>query len=494
MYNPPPKGGCSMQKTLLAGIAMTATLAGNPSAQDANAVVASASQAMGVSTLRTVQYSATGLDFALGQAPNPSSPWPKFINKSYSRSIDFEGRASRVERVRVQGENPPHGGGQQPIVGEQPVNQTIIVGADTPWVQQLEIVMMPHGFLRAAAAKSATIEAKTVGGKKYNVVSFAGDNKAKVNGYINDRNLVERVETVIDNAFFGDMAFEALYTDYKDIGGAQFPMHIVQKQGGYPVFDLTVTDVKANAPVTIQAPQGRGGAGAPAAAANAAVTSEPLGDGVHLILGGYAAIAIDFKDHITILESGQSEARGQAVIAEAKRLIPNKPVKYVVNTHSHVDHSSGLRAAVAEGATIITYQTNKPYLEKILALPHTLNPDKAQQNGKKPIVEAVGEKKVLTDGVHTVELHHLQNFGHHDAMLIAYLPKEKVLFEADGYNPPAITATPPSPASPFTLSLLDNIRRLKVDVQRIVPVHLPPDNRVVTMAELTKWVGRPATH
>ena len=105
------------------------------------------------------------------------------------------------------------------------------------------------------------------------------------------------------------------------------------------------------------------------------------------------------------------------------------------------------------------------------------------------------EKKVLTDGSHTVELHHLQRFGHHDGMLIVYLPKEKVLLEADGYNPVAANATPPSPPSPFTLSLLDNIERLKLDVQRIIPVHYPADNRVVTMTELRRWVGRAsATH
>ena len=483
-----------MKRNVLAGLSLAAALVWTTSAQDARGVIANASKALGVDTLKTVEYSATGYDFALGQAPNPSSPWPKFINKSYTRAINFETPASRVDRVRVQGENPPHGGGLQPLVGEQPVNQTIIVNADTPWVQQLEIVMMPHGFLRAAAAKNATVEAKTVGGKRYSVVSFLGDNKAKVNGYINDQNLVERVETWIDNPFLGDMAFEAIYSDYKDAGGARFPMHIVQKQGGYPIFDLTVNDVKANAAVTIQPPQGRGAAGAPAAAAGSqTTTSEKLGDGVYLILGGYGAIAIDFKDHITIIESGQSEARGQAIMAEAKRLIPNKPITYVVNTHCHIDHSSGLRAAVSEGATILTYQLNKTYLEKTLSLPHTLNPDKAQLNGKKPVVEAVGEKKVLTDGTHVVELYHMQNFGHHDGMLLAYLPKEKVLLEADGYNPQPATATPPNPASPFTLSLLDNIRRLKLDVQRIVPVHYPADNRVVTMAELTKWVGRTST-
>ena len=65
---------------------------------------------------------------------------------------------------------------------------------------------------------------------------------------------------------------------------------------------------------------------------------------------------------------------------------------------------------------------------------------------------------MLTDGTHTIELYHLQNFGHHDGMLLVYLPKEKVLLEADGYNPQPATATPPNPPSPYTVSLLDNIR------------------------------------
>jgi glyoxylase-like metal-dependent hydrolase (beta-lactamase superfamily II) len=481
-----------MRTLSLTALALAALLFSSASAQDASSVIASASKAIGVDALKTVEYSATGYDFALGQAPNASSPWPKFVNKKYTRAIDFEKPASRVERVRAQGENPPRGGGQQPIAGDQPVSQTIIVSSDTPWVQQLEILTMPHAFLRAAAARNASAETRTVGGRKYTVVTFTGDNKARVSGFINAQNLVERVETAVDNPFLGDMPFEATYSDYKDIGGAQFPMHIVQKQGGYPTFDLTLQDVKANAAVDIQAPQGRGGAPAPAQAA-ATVPSEKLGDGIYLLTGGYVAVAVDFKDHITVIETGQSEARGLAVIAEAKKLIPGKPVKYVVNTHSHIDHSSGLRAAVAEGATILTHQANKGYLEKTLALPHTLNPDKAQQNGKKPVVEGVGDKRVLTDGTHTVELYRLQNFGHHDGMLIAYLPKEKVVIEADGYNPQPTTATPPSPPSPYTVSLVDNIRRLKLDAQRIVPIHYPADNRVVTMDELTKWIGRPST-
>src|SRR4029078_7566677 len=126
---------------------------------------------------------------------NGASPWPKFINKSYTRLIDFQTPASRVDRVRMQGENPPRGGGQQPVIGEQNQNQTIVVNANTPWVQQLEIWMMPHGFLKAASANNATAKTQTVGGKKYTVVSFTGQNNAVVNGYISDQHLVDRVET-----------------------------------------------------------------------------------------------------------------------------------------------------------------------------------------------------------------------------------------------------------------------------------------------------------
>ena len=147
-----------MLKRALSIMAVSAVLSWPTAAQDAKSAVANASKAMGADVLKTVQYSAAGFDFALGQAPNPNAPWPRFIEKSYTRAVDFETPASRVERVRMQGENPPRGGGQQPIAGEQPVTQTIIVGANTPWTQQLEIWMLPHGFLRAAAARTRASE------------------------------------------------------------------------------------------------------------------------------------------------------------------------------------------------------------------------------------------------------------------------------------------------------------------------------------------------
>ena len=162
-----------------------------------------------------------------------------------------------------------------------------------------------------------------------------------------------------------------------------------------------------------------------------------------------------------VVEGPQSEARATAVIAQARKLIPNKPIRYVVNTHAHIDHSSGLRAFVAEGVTILTHQNNKAYLERVLNAPHTLNPDKMSESRKKPKFDTIGTKKVLTDGDRVVELHHMQNFGHHEGAILVYLPKEKVLYQADAYNPPA---QPPTAAaaiiSPYTVSLVDTIERL----------------------------------
>ncbi len=243
-------------------------MAGTAAGQDATTVIGNVSKALGADTLKTVQYSATGFDFALGQNPNANAPWPKFIEKSYTRAIDFDATASRVERVRMQGENPPRGGGQQPIIGEQ--SQTNVVNARSPWVQQLEIWMMPHGFVRAAATRNATVDRSG----KQTVIAFVGENKAPVRAFLDERNLIARVETMIDHPVLGDMPFVATYSDYKDVGsGVQFPMHIVQHQGGHPIFDLRLADVKVNPPATLLAGQERGGA--PAAAAAAAPPANP---------------------------------------------------------------------------------------------------------------------------------------------------------------------------------------------------------------------------
>ena len=124
-------------------------------------------------------------------------------------------------------------------------------------------------------------------------------------------------------------------------------------------------------------------------------------------------------------------------------------------------------------------------------MPHTLEPDRLQRAKRAPTFETMTEKKVLTDGNHTIELHHLKGSGHNEGLIVAYFPKEKILVEADAFNPPAQPNAPPPPSvSPYTANLVEHVDRLKLDVQRIIPIHYPADNRNVGIAELMKMAGR----
>ena len=118
-----------------------------------------------------------------------------------------------------------------------------------------------------------------------------------------------------------------------------------------------------------------------------------------------------------------------------KKLVPNKPIKYLVNTHHHFDHASGVRAYAAEGVTIVTHEVNRPYFERAALNSWTLAPDRLAKSKKKPVFQTMGDNMVLTDGTRSVELYQIINNKHHDGIVMAYLRKEKILIEADAVTP-----------------------------------------------------------
>ena len=169
---------------------------------------------------------------------------------------------------------------------------------------------------------------------------------------------------------------------------------------------------------------------------------------------------------------------GVAYVAEAKKLVPGKPLRYVWNSHPHADHTGGLPALVAEGVTIVTQKNNVKFLEDALNTPRTLLDDVLAKSPKKVKIEGIDKKKVFTDGTRTIELHTLQNLPHAGDLMVVYLPKEKILFNADLYSPPAAGAAAPAP-NVSARTLQANIVKLKLDVQKHVPAH----GRVGTGAE-----------
>ena len=468
-----------MSRTLAAAGIVT-ILAVGTAAQDGKTVVANAAKAMGADALTSITYSGSAKNGNFGQSTAIAGPLAFTTISNYTRAIDLSQPASRATGATMP---PTIPGGPAPVAGT--FNQNI-TPANTAWTQQLEIWVTPWGFLKGAAANNATVRSEKVGGKAYSVVSWMPPQKApsgqayRVNGYIDDKNMVERVVTWVEHPVLGDLEVDTTYSNYRDYGGVKVPGQISQKRAGLVTFEATISSATANPSNIAQllTPPAQAAPAAPPAAPPA-VQSEKMADGVYRITGGYVALAVEFKDHVVVLEGGQSEARGLAIIAETKKVIPNKPIRYVVNTHAHFDHASGLAPFAAEGITIITHENNKSYLEKALRAPRTLVGDALGKSNRKPKVESAGTRRVLRDDTHTIELHHIQNLAHSDGMLVGYLPKEKLLFTAD-FNIPAQG----QPVSPAIGVLVQNVDRLKLDFDRHVLVHAPNPDRPLSRADL----------
>jgi hypothetical protein len=496
---------------------------------DARAALQAAARAMGTNDVKTIQVTAAGWSSDIGQTYGLEEDWPKFEVTNYVRTIDFDARTSREEYDRrpgtypLQGRNPREehvvqllsGGYAWSLQGTTPVPFTRLYLDGAPYadVRQLEVALTPHGALKAAIAAGPAATAITlpiVGasdfglsqfGRKVTIVSFPILGKYKMNLTINDQNLVELVDTWIPNPVYGDMDYEMRYTRYKDFGGVKFPMMLHVHHGdprlnpAHNFYEYAVSDVKVNVPVPAMP--------VPDAVKNATlapvrIASQKLADGVWMLGGGtHNSMLVEFKDFLALVDAPNNEERSLALIAEAEKLVPSKQIRYVVNTHHHMDHIGGLRTFLSQGSTIVTHESNKDYYMTIpfYPAPWTLKPDRMAMfnpmymisRRPAPIETVGGETRgtaqyVVTDGVRMLQVLHVQDMSyelgdnayrqgnHSQDMLMAFLPKEKILFNADLYSPPAPGAPAPA-ATPSVRTLYQNMLKWKLDVAQHVGAH-----------------------
>jgi len=441
------------------------------------------SAAMGAGKIEQVQFTGTGYQFGIGQAYRPGLPWPKMNLTKFTRTDDYAKGASSYDWTINRADTL--GGTATPQRGD--LRRAGGVAGDKAWainypasdpVQaaavplQHDLWTSPHGIVKAAIEDKAKMDGSSF------TIERAGKFKARAT--VDAQNMVTKVESWIDNPVLGDMLVVTTYSDYKDFGGVKFPGRILQSMGGQPVLELTTADVKVNA----------GGVEAPAQIGSVPneVKVEKAADGVWFIGGGsHNSAAVEMSDYIVLIEAPLGDGRTNAVIKAVKETIPNKPIRYVVATHHHFDHVGGLRAAAAEGATIVIPAISKAYFEQAYATPHSLNPDSLAKSGKQAKFETYGDKHVITDGKRTIEIYPIDNNIHAEGFSMIYLPQEKILLEADAFSPraPAPITQTPAFVNPSTKSLWDNVQARKLEVETILPMH----GRIAKVSELKAEAG-----
>ena len=532
-------------------VALTTLGARAASAQvvDARKALEAAAKAMGTTNLKSIQFTADGYLSKVGEQYDLTTDWPHFNVSEYTRTIDFDAKYMRLDYDQKQGNYPTNG---YPPVPEQHV--THILSGDFAWdmkgttpvpytrlyldgmpyadLRQLEMMLTPHGFIKAAlaATDAVAITQPIVGpsdfglsafGQWVTIVSFHYG-KYRVNGTINDKNLIELTGTWIANPVYGDMAYEMRYTQYKDYSGVMFPGLIHVHHGDPRInpaenyFQVSIKDVRPNLVVDkIPVPD----VVRTAKVDPVKVVTQKLADHVWLLGGGpMNSVLVEFKNFVAVVEAPQNEARSLAVIEEVHKLVPGKPIQYVVNTNHHMAHAGGLRTYFSQGTTVVTHQSNRDYYVDILfsPFPRTLGPDQMaifnpmyMISRRPPSIETVGGttsigKYVVSDDERQMQIWHVQDMayeigesylkvpgpslarGNHSAdMLMVYLPKEKILINADLYVPPAPGAQNAPPTSGMrTLNL--NMKKLGFDVAQHVSIVGP---RAGSHDEFVKLIG-----
>jgi glyoxylase-like metal-dependent hydrolase (beta-lactamase superfamily II) len=498
-----------------------------PGYVDPRPVLDAAAKAIGTDALKCVTISGTAYAGAVGQQRESARnvDWPRIDQlANYTRTMDWERKSMKEEFDRKPGLNPAAWKyGVRWIDGplQRQPHQIFAVSGDRAWhvdgtaaqpvastpdlaeIYQLEMWLNPHGFLKAARMPGANPKATwrwelgemgrdgpEVLPEKVTVVSITINGRFRADATINKEHMLQRIHTWVADPVLGDMNYEHEFTNasYVDLGsGIKFPTEWHSHQGwddnygalaasaGHNAFGGTLKNVRANqCPDASAVPESVRQATFPSR-----VETRKVADGVYLLGGGtHNSAAVEFRDFIAVFEAPLSEERSLAVIEEVVKLIPGKPIRWLINSHQHFDHVGGLRTYAHIGATIVTHIKNfEFYSRDVLSFaPRTLKPDMVSlwpptELAEGYLYETIRENFIISDGSRNLNVHYVNPLQHVEGMLVAFLPREGLLFEAD-----LLDTDQASPAAPTAdqRSFYSAVRKLKLNVSQIVPVHGAP--------------------
>ena len=426
-----------------------------------------------IRALKAIELTGSGSAPNAGQNRMPDDALPVWKVTEHTRTIDLANNRTRVRQLReaqfqfagatVQRVN-------QGLDGDVAYNATpdgTITRASDAAARDRRVELLHHPItvVRAAldpAAKLANprtasslqlVDVTTVAG---DMVTLAIDQTT---------HLPVQIDSMSDNANMGDVVISTSFSDYEDIDGVKLPRRLTTKMDKYLQFDLQVAKNTVNSDVAdLAVPAAVKSAPAPTPPP-IVVTVEPVAKGIWWLAGSgnHRSIVFEFDDHLTLYEAPLNEARSKAVIDKA-RTLSTKPLTTAIVSHHHFDHSGGLRVAVAEGLTIVTHRDNEAFFKDLLGRPHTIVPDALQMKPTPAKFEFVDDQMTLKDKSMEVQLYHLLDNPREGTNLFAYVPRDRILVQADLYDASWNQHL-------WGENVLTNLAQRKLKIDRDVPVH-----------------------
>ena len=423
----------------------------------------------------TVVIEGSGTNYQLGQNNTPDSELPSSKAQSYRLEMNLQNHRTRMAITSAN-----FAGNMVTAVTAMDGNVVYTVGSDGPRrlgsaaARESHVLYYHHPvpLLQAVLAEDAGMAATVSNLRQemgHDVVDVTTADGIQLTLHLDrETTLPLSISSMAYNANLGDVVTTTSFSNYADAGGFVLPHELSRTLDGLPSTDLLVTQTVNGEIRDLAAPAGVASAAEPEPEP-ATVTVEELASGVWFLAGqSHHSVLVEFPEYTVLVEAPQHDTRTLAVIEQARELVPDKPLRYVVNTHHHFDHSGGLRAAVAEGLTVITHESNRSLFDDLTARQHTIVADHLAQHPAELMLETVSGDEVyeLSDGNRVLQLYRVGDNPHCDGMLAAYLPRERLLIQADMYIPGV-----GGPFAATAAALLQSVQDRGLQVQSIVPIH-----------------------